>query len=302
MDSNIKELEERAEKISREIHDTREAIKALKEKRLQLLSELKEIRGRRAALLEELRKAKSKLRESIEERRKLISEVKSLVEERRKLLGELKAIRELVQSKKATFQSLAEEVKIPISIIKRKIEELEWYMQTHILTLEEEKQVVRRLQAYNSLLKRALNARRERDEYLELRALHLSLKSRIAELTSKISELKSTISEKSRELEALRSNVNARLSEYMNTKNLLENKKKEIEACDTELAQKIARLNVLRQEYNDVLKSIAREKEKSLLELKRRDLLSKISENNKKRFSLEELKILYGVSEGEEEL
>jgi uncharacterized coiled-coil DUF342 family protein len=300
MENIIKELEKRAEDLSREIQQTRETIKALKERRHRLLSELKEIRGKRAALLEDLRRAKSKLRESIEERRKLVSEVKSLIEERRKLLGELKAIKELAQSKKAAFQALSEEIRIPISALKRKIEELEWYMQTHVLTLEEEKQVVRKLQAYSSLLKRALSAQREKEEYLELRALHLSLKSRVAELTSKISELKSAITAKTREIEELRSSVNARLSEYMNAKTLLENKKKEIEACNNDLAQNTARLNALRQEYNNVLKSIAREREKSLIELKKRDLLNKISKNGKKRFSLEELKILYGFSESEE--
>ncbi len=301
MNNTIKELEERAELITKEIYETREAIKALKDKRTRLLSELRNIRNRRSSLLESLRKAKSELREAIKEYRSLIAEIKKLIEERRNLIDELRALRELMQSKKTTYQSLAEEVKVPLSVIKRKIEELEWYMQTHILTLEEEKQLIRKLQAYNSLLKSALSAMREKEEYLELRALYLSLKNRIAELTSKIGGLKNSLSDKRKKIEELKSITNNRLSEYMNVKSLLENKKKELEECDNNIVQLTSKLIALRQEYDNLMKSISREREKILLELKKRDVLSKLSESSKKKLTLTELKILYGVSDSEEE-
>jgi len=179
---SIEELNKRAEELAREIYETREAIKNLKEKRIELFNQISKLRQERAKLLEEIRGIKTKLKTAREERRKLIEEYRKLVEERRENVLQVRAIKDLLSSKASEVQSLqnqTKEIRVPISVIKQKIDEIEWTIQTNVLTPEKENELIRKLKAYNALLKRVTAIREslkeKKEEVLELRATYMSL-------------------------------------------------------------------------------------------------------------------------------
>jgi len=189
---SIEELNKRAEELAREIYETREAIKNLKEKRIELFNQISKLRQERAKLLEEIRGIKTKLKTAREERRKLIEEYRKLVEERRENVLQVRAIKDLLSSKASEVQSLqnqTKEIRVPISVIKQKIDEIEWTIQTNVLTPEKENELIRKLKAYNALLKRVTAIREslkeKKEEVLELRATYMSLRARIKELDEK---------------------------------------------------------------------------------------------------------------------
>ncbi|MEM1720362.1 MAG: hypothetical protein QW496_05915 [Desulfurococcaceae archaeon] len=299
--TDVNELTQIAEKVSRELFEVRESLKLLKEKRESLQSEIGRLREEKARLLQEIRSIKNQIRALKEERKKLIEEYKKVVENRREEVLQAKVLRDMINSKQAESRELSKEVRLPISSLKQKIEEIEWTIQTNVLTLEEENELVRKLKAYNSLLNKAIVAKKSKEEALELRALYLSTRARIKELSEVISKLGNTINEKSNAVNNLKAQLSNVLSSYMKTKKALEDRKRELEACINEMALLTSRLNALREKYQEILRDIEKAKSLEMLSAKKAKVKHDVERRAKKRLTIEELKIMYGGLEDLEE-
>lgn len=300
-DISVDELIRRAEEVSQEIVNTREAVKNLKEEKIRLADQLNKVRNERDNLLKEIRSLKKAIAEVREERKKLIEEYKSIVEARRSEILQLKAIRELLASKKAEIEGLSREVKIPISLIKQKIDEIEWKIQTSVLTPEQENELIKRLKAYTLLLNKAMTIREKKEEVLELRALYISTKSKVAELTERRDKLRGLIKAKTETINELKKRLNELIEKYKGVKSSLVELRKQLEEYNNELALKISRLNALHREYQEIQKMIERSKITRYLIEKKSQVSKEVESRKKKRLSLEELKIIYGNLEDLEE-
>ena len=291
---SIEELSRKADEISHELVETRESIKALKEKRTEILNQLAKLRGEKQKLLDEIRSIKSKIREVREERRKLIEEYRNLTKEKRESILQLKAIKDLLSSKSIEIQNLTREVKIPISVIKQKVEEIEWTIQTSVLTPERENSLIRKLKAYTMLLNKAMSIREKKEEALELRATYLSLRTKVSELVEKTKKLRGAIDEKTKKLSELSDQLNQVVSKYDNMKKELEAKRKELEEANKELTIRSSKLNALRSQYQEILDAIEKAKRMQILSEKKSKVAKDVEKREKKRLSIEELKIMYG--------
>lgn len=292
--SNNDNLVEEANRISRELAELREEIKRLKEKKLEAQRDLVELRNERTKLLSVVRSLKEQLRVVREERRKLIEEYKKLSAERKEEVDQLRALRELISMRTTEIQGLEKEIKIPISAIKQKIEEIEWTIQTHVLSPEQENDLIRRLRAYNKLLNKALAIQERREEVLELRATYLSSKTRLKELTIKLSELRKIIDEKTSKINELREKLEHALKEYLSIKEEISQRKKQLEEYNKEITEKTARSIALREQYQKILAEIERARAQEVLDKKKREVEKSIEQRAKKRLTIDELKIIYG--------
>ncbi|MEM2024882.1 MAG: hypothetical protein QXW94_01145, partial [Desulfurococcaceae archaeon] len=182
------ELSKEANEISQLFFKTSESIKVLKEKRLALISDIRKLREEKLKLLQDIRSIKGELGKLVEARRKLITELKEVLNRRKTKIEEIKSLRELMNTKTIEWQSVKQEVKIPISVLKQKVEEIEWTIQTNILTQERENELIKKLRAYNALLDKLHKAKKSREEAQELRALYISLKMEVGSLTEKASK------------------------------------------------------------------------------------------------------------------
>lgn len=299
--SSINELSKKAEEVSREIYETREHIKQLKEKKEKLFNELSKLREEKNKLLEEIRRIKLDIRAIREERGKLIDEYKKISEVRREELAQANLLRELISSKTTELQELSKEIRIPISVLKRKIEELEWTIQTNVLTQEKENELIRKLKAYHQLLNRALSANERKEEVLELRATYISTRARIRDLSSKLNKLREEISEKTNKMKSLKDELRETVTRYTTIKNDIENKKKELDECNNEIVNSTSKLNALREQYQKLLDEIEKAKTLTALSEKRSKIAKNIEQRSKKRVTLEEFKIMYGNPEDLEE-
>lgn len=294
---SIEELQRRAEEVSREITQIRETIKKLKEKKITLISEIGRLREERSRLLDEIRSIRRNIFILREERGKLIDEYRKTISERRDEISQMKALRDLINTKSAKIQDLSAEIKMPLNAIRQKIDEIEWTIQTSILTQEQEKELVDKLRGYVKLLNKAQVIRKGKEEILELRALYISSKTKIRELTDRASKLRETIVSKKEEITGLRQKLNDILSRYMTIKKELESKKNELNQCNSELVSLTSRLSSLRENYQVLLKEIEKARSTEVLRQKKTEVLREVEQRSKKRLSLDEFKIIYGEVE-----
>ena len=290
-----------AESVSRELFEIRENIKRLKDKLNDLHQELIKLRDEKSKLLQEIRAIRERIRTLRNDRAKLIEEYRKVVKERGEIIRQLKALRELISDKQKRSQELLKEVKIPVSALKQKIRDIEWTLQTSTLTLEEENKLIEKLRTYSSLLNKALAAKKSEEEVLELRALYLSLRSRIQELSKKCNEFKRAMGEKTNAINELKVKLDGTVSSYTEVKRVLESKKREISNCIYEISQLSSKLSLLREKYQELLRSAERAKFAEVLNRKRCELLHEVENKRRKRLTIDEFKIMYGgVNELEE--
>ena len=303
MDSHksLSELLQEAERVSQELSETRELLKQLKEKRSALVSRVAELRDEKLRLLQEIRTIKSQIRDLKDQRLKIIEEYKRIMEERRSELLQVNALRELINTKTVQYHELSKDIRVPITVLKQKIEEIEWTIQTNVLTPDQENRLIQKLRTYSSILEKALAAKRNKEEVLELKALYISTKTRIQELTVKARNLRETIKEKSSLINNLREKLNTVVTKYNTIKGDLENAKKELRSCNDEITMLTSKLAALREKYQELQREINKAKSLEILGAKRSKISSEIDKRVKKRLTMEELKIMYGELEDLEE-
>jgi len=285
---------------SREIDKTRTAISQLKEQRASLIVELKNLRAQRRGLIDEIRKLRN-------EYKSLREKYGKLVEERRRLVGELKAKREeyaslieLARSKKIEVDNLSREVKLPISVIVDEINKLEWSLQTRVLTLEQENEIINKIKRYEQLLDKARKAVNGRNEYLELKAYITSLKVQIADLRNKIKTLSDEVSRHREMILKLRQEIAEKSSSITQLTSMVKEKQKSVEDLNKEIEKNRVRLGELREEYNKRVQELKKAKASKILEEKRRAVEERLRSGVRK-LTLEDLKLLYSTPEELEE-
>lgn len=298
--TDITTLHREAERLLDEISRIRESIKKLHEHRLALQSEISKLREEKNKVLEKVRSIKTSLRKLKEERRALIGELRNTVAEHRRLMGELRALKELISEKTLVWQSLSREAKLPVAILKKKIDEIEWEIQTKALTVEDEAKLVEKLRIYTSLYEKALAASKSREEVLELRAFRESLKLQVKELSKRIEQLRNSISAKNTIIEELRNELSKMIFQYNEFKRRILSLKEELKRCNDEIVVQISKLNALRQRHNEITGKINELKKAMLIDAKKEKIMQEASQRSKKRFSIEELKIMYGVLDEEQ--
>ncbi|MEM4718222.1 MAG: ATP-binding protein [Desulfurococcaceae archaeon] len=299
--SNVEDLIKEADRVSRDLSELREKIKQLKEKKTSLYAEISKLTTERARLLNEIRSLKNQIRAIKEERVKLIEDYRKTQNERKEELSQLEALRELLSNRVTELEGLSREIKIPISALRQKIEEIEWTIQTNILTPDRENELIRKIKAYNQLLNKALLVEERREEVLELRATYLSLRTRIKELSNKLREMRGIIDEKTKVLREYKLKLDAVVKKYLDIKESIEAKRKELEQCNSEIALKTSQSIALREKYQQLIDAIEKAKARGVLNEKKLKVSKDLEKRSKKRLTIEELKIMYGELEDLEE-
>lgn len=292
-------LQQEVEKLLQEIASTRDVVKKLNELKLNLQAEISKLREEKSRLLEKIRALKAELSKLREEHKQVVSELKRVVGERREVLNELRALKELISEKWVEWQKLSKEARLPLSVLKKKIDQIEWEIQTTALTVEKEAELVEKLRAYKSLYEKALSASKSREEALELRALRESLKVKVKELTEKIGQLKRDVEAKNRSIERIKGELNTLLSRYMELKKRVQQLRKQLEDCNNEITIQISKLNALKLKHSEVTRRLEQLRREQIYMAKREKISQEVHQRPKKRLTIDELKIMYGVLDEE---
>ena len=225
-------------------------LKELHETRRRLIAELKEHRAKRSELIKNVKALREQFKKIRESTSKIYAEV-------RDTSRKIKALKPLLPRK-------------PADVLEEKILELEWYHQTHSLSLDEEKHMLdelsklavqlQALKKYNDLvsllneLKSQIQANKERMQKLREEISQLS--SKIDEHTQAISNIRSELERLSEDIKMKRELIAKAKLQLDKAKNTIKLLKREIYLTDKELerrallkrAERIANILKIRRE------------------------------------------------------
>ncbi|MCD6323947.1 MAG: hypothetical protein J7L55_02420 [Desulfurococcales archaeon] len=286
------------EVILNEISALREELKDLRERRAEVASEIRTLKQERRELIEKIKGLREELRAEREKLAKLKEERQKLIEERREAVKKIREIKSQLFSKRELLNNAGKVEGMSVAKIRARIDRLEWRIITESLPLEEENAIIREISRLESLLEKAVEARKLRNEYRELNA---QLKSQIIILN----DLNGKISELSIKINSVRERIGTLKEQVKALQESIEERNKAIQDRANELVELSGKLNEMYAKYREFQTRlrelrVGRKKavEKEIIERKKEGAMKKLKEG--KRLTLEDLKVLYGGLEEEE--
>jgi len=211
----LKEKRESLKTLQKELYEERTKRDEMNTKVKMLSMKIKEKRNLLSSKINELKRLKERKREIIDkvrnvraEERELSSKIAELKKLRREAKKKLRSLSSLIKGRKSEEQ------------LKEELERLEWIYQTTPMSLEEEKEYVRRIDKIELILqimKKCKEIRNEIDsatKTIDELSLRLSrLREERAELIERLNEIKSEISKKFEEMKSLREEISELISQ-----------------------------------------------------------------------------------------
>jgi len=211
------ELSRLRENLLAEISDLSRSIQEKRQRLASLVMRIRELKEKRRELVDEVRRLR-------EERRRTKEQLLGVKEEIRSTYKEVREVRVSIRSKMRRARKLGRvvrRIKEPPEELEYKILELEWYQQTHSLSLEEEYKVIEKLsklalllqnlREYSSTLeaveKEQKKLRELVDKVNDLKQQMTKLTNALKDLSSRIDEISSQISRIDAEIKSLREQI-----------------------------------------------------------------------------------------------
>ena len=293
-------MENKEESLINEISGIREEIKSLKVRKAEIVDDIRELKAERRELIEKIKGLRERLKLVRDKLSKLKEERNELLNQRKETVKKIREIKSQLFPKREFLSNSGKKINnISIGKIKSRIDRLEWRIITESLPLEEENAIIKEISRLEALLEKALEAKKLKKEYSELRA---ELKSQIIilnDLNSKISSLSQTINNLRNEIGKLKEEINGIQDE-------IEERNKRVQERANELIQINDTLDKLYAKYRDLqeeLKNlrIGRRKaiEAKIISGKKQVALKKLEKGE--RLTFEDLQALYGELSDEDE-
>ncbi|MCQ4349285.1 MAG: hypothetical protein NO126_00315 [Sulfolobales archaeon] len=281
------ELLEKIADLKRQISD------AINERR-QLVSEIRRIRQKKNEKLERLRSVRQQIAQVREELKQRLNELKELKQRKSELLELVRRIRtELEEAKKLQAKS----GDVDVASLERKIRALEWKLQTSTLNLDEEKKLILRIVALEKKL--TLIKKREgiKERRIENKAELLARRVELNQLRERLQALVNEVTEKRKIYLSLKEERDNLFKEIGDLKKKIEDLKAKIEEVSKRIQELKSQRDALVNELKKVQEQERTNKEKLILEQKRKEVETKLKQGA--RLSFEDLLILYGEGKGE---
>ncbi|MCE4614123.1 MAG: hypothetical protein F7B60_01150 [Desulfurococcales archaeon] len=271
----------------------------------ELRQKLKEIIEHRSILIDEIKIERRKRRELLDRRRELIEELKKLREEKNKLFEELNKQKEkrnelskMLHDKIDELKKFKEQFKddsimrVSISSIQRRIQQLEWKQQTQVLSSQEENEIVRRIMELEELLEKAREAKKLKTQFISIKAELAKIRVELKDTTAKLREIRENIGKVKERISGLSSDVNDLNKQIDIMTEDIEEKSKNIEGLSKERTQLKSQLKILNEQLRAVRMGEDAKKVEEFVEERRKQVMDKMKKGE--RLTLEEMKILYG--------
>ncbi|MET1129053.1 MAG: hypothetical protein ABWW70_07020 [Thermoproteota archaeon] len=289
-------IADEAEIVSK-ISELREEIKKLKMERYSIIAELRQLRAERRERVSRLRDLRSRLKELRDKRRALVERVKSLREERRNLLSRIRVVAGEVDEIRRSTSGFGRQSERRISALRRRIGELEWRLQTQVLSTEQERAIVEEIMRLEAELEKALEALRHREVLAEKRAELVSLRLNLRELSKEISKISNNISMIDQELGSIRTEIERLSGEVSEVDKKIEELSSRIKTIDEQIASLAQSLSELTSALREIRLGRERQRIEDLFRKQRKAVEEKLKRGEP--LTIEELKVLYSNSPDE---
>ena len=269
-------LQDLKEDLQADLEDIEDEMKNVKDELISLIGRLNELRSRRREFVSRIRELKAQRREYYTQLKKLRGTLKKLREELVNMYKSLRTGRVQV----GYLRNLIRDID-SIERVERRLMELEWYQQTHPLSLEEEKRIVQEILI---LFNKLLAVKRYQETITELE----KQKQQIAECKQKIRSLTDEISTLLEKIRSCTEQIRILGVEIDNLKDEIG----KIVSKISETKNKLNRLYMRRMFIREVLRLIKaeerrRRESRQLMERARR-IIGKIEELKRKAEEIEE--------------
>ena len=154
------DLTSEEELIITELDELREGIRSLKEERITAADEIRSLKEERRELIEKIKGLREELNKVREVLKKLKEERQVLIEQRRETIRKIREIKSALFSKRELLNSLGNIDGVSAGRIRARIDRLEWRIITESRPLEEENRIIKEIARLESLLEKALEARK----------------------------------------------------------------------------------------------------------------------------------------------
>jgi len=272
----LDELETQIKELRIKFQSTKEEAKVWAEKRDALNAESKEIWG-------EARDLKAR-RDELNER------IKKLKEERTKLHTEVAPKREELEALKKKMDELPGGTGRSARAIAKRIEALDWEIQTNPLTLAEEKELVSRIKVLEEQMIVCKEAEEVRNRLLELRSEFGSLKitandihEKIMELAKQSQELHEKMLAKIKEAETIKPEADEAHKKYSSLRS-------QVDEAYGSLIEAVSRAKAIRLQVRQEQENEEKRRLETALAAGSEEAMKKLKE--KRKITLDEFKIL----------
>jgi len=196
------------------------------------------------------------------------------------------------------MQSLQPHLRISISSIKKKIDQLEWKIMTTPMDLETENEIIKEIARLERILSSAQAARQVKQELIEFKAEIARLRVEISDVARELEEVRGKIRDIATRKQSLREEINKISNEINKLSEEIKGLQEKIDKINKEIDIRKSELKDLYSKLSEIrsMRRKARE-EAALKEIKKR---AEDKLRMGERLTLEELRALYGVLENEE--
>jgi uncharacterized coiled-coil DUF342 family protein len=183
-------------------------------------------------------------------------------------LEELKKLRNLIESGKRGPSAAS---------IRRKIQQLEWKLQTSVLTREEEEEIVRETARLEEMLERLMKVEEAKKKMIELRA-------ELARLRLLLKDYSEAIAQRSKNIEEIDQRINNVKEVIDQLNNKIDELGKKIEEISAQIEQIDGELQQLREERKRIINEL-KSKEEMEVKSKGEQLLTELAKRAKEKMS-----------------
>ncbi len=293
-------MEDREEALINEISRIREEIKSLKVRKAEVVDDIRGLKAERRELIERIKGLRERLKSVREKLNELKEERNELINQRKETVKKIREIKSQLFPKREFLNNSGKKVNnISVARIKSRIDRLEWRIITESLPLEEENTIIKEISRLEALLEKALEARKLKKEYSELRA---ELKSQIIilnDLNSKISSLSQTINNLRNEIGGLKEGINGIQNEIEERNKAVQERANELLQINESLDKLYAKYRGLQEELKDLRIGRKKAVEAKIISGKKQVALKKLEKGE--RLTFEDLQALYGELSSENE-
>ena len=292
-------MENREEALINEISKLREEIKSLKERKAEIVNGIRELKAERRELIDRIKGLRERLRSVREKLSKLKEERSELISQQKENVKKIREIKSQLFPKREFLNNSGRINNISISKIKSRIDRLEWRIITESLTLEEENAIVKEISRLEVLLEKALEAKKLKKEYSELRAELKSLVIILNDLNNKISILSQAINGLRTEIGGLKEEINSTQSEIEERNKAVQERANELLQTNDSLDKLYSRYRKVQEELKNLRIGRKKALEAKIINGKKQLALRKLEKG--KRLTFEDLQALYSDLSNEDE-